>query len=530
MTISIVQTVANYASGNSGITVSITCTAGNTLHVYGAWNTLPLNPTFSLTDDQNTAVPYCPLGSIDDGTQKLVHWYHENVAGGATTISLDLVEISDLIGIYVEEIHSDSPMGLVGRSANFQSSPGTGTDAVTSGAATLLNGSLLTCAVSFNTFLSTPPDAGTGFTSDATNPTWLGGPARQESFVGNAGASAAATFTATAGPRPHLTVMAVFGEVAASATGGYISSDDTHIIHTFVASDTFTPSLSLTVDSLVVAGGGAGGSDPARGEGGGGGGAGGVLYTTESAVTPQGYTITIGSGGASTTTTGGTGNNGGDSSISVLAITATGGGGGANTKVSAGNNGANGGSGGGGATFGALDATGGTGIAGQGYAGGNCDSQGETIFVGGGGGGGAGAVGGTAPSMDTSGDGGTGVSNSISGFATYYGGGGGGSSDGTSGAGGAGGGGYGGSSGYFAEANTGGGGGASGGDGVTTAGDGGSGIIIIRYLAAAVIGSAVDVTGTWNGMIDGDICFSGTWNQVVELDVCVGGVWNKQVP
>jgi hypothetical protein len=112
------------------------------------------------------------------------------------------------------------------------------------------------------------------------------------------------------------------------ATGGIVSSDGTYNYHMFPFSGTFTPTVALTADYLVIAGGG-GGSD------GGSGGAGGARSTLtwtgggyslgsnlESALslTAQAYTVTIGAGGASQGTSG---NN------SVFGtITSTGGGGG----------------------------------------------------------------------------------------------------------------------------------------------------------------------------------------------------------
>jgi len=134
--------------------------------------------------------------------------------------------------------------------------------------------------------------------------------------------------------------------VGAKATGGVITSDSTYWYHnhTFTSSGTFTPSVALTADYLVVAGGGAGGGSYAYDEyGEGGGGAGGLRSTLtatggggslESALslTAQGYTVTIGAGGT------GDSNRGGDGTNSTFStITATGGGGGGGGAFSANN-------------------------------------------------------------------------------------------------------------------------------------------------------------------------------------------------
>lgn len=42
--------------------------------------------------------------------------------------------------------------------------------------------------------------------------------------------------------------------------------------------------------------------------------------------------------------------------------------------------------------------------------------------------------------------------------------------------------------------------------------------------------SSVDVSGTFNGIVDGNVCVGGSWQQMVEVDVCIGGVWNKLTP
>ena len=260
------------------------------------------------------------------------------------------------------------------------------------------------------------------------------------------------------------------------ATGGTITSVGGYRIHTFTGSDTLTVVTGGNVDYLIVAGGGSGGNRHA-----GGGGGGGVL-TGNTAVTAQGYTITVGAGGSrpflNTDAVGANGAN-----TTALGFTAVGGGGGGcNGQL-----GTSGGSGAGhGERTGAVAAAAGT--AGQGNNGGIAGS----VYGGAGGGGGAGAAGGTGcVPTGVPGNGGAGIQSSISGSAVYYGGGGGGGGyqlSNTS-SGGIGGGGAGGNYQTFAPAtpgtsNTGGGGGGGTTNGTTTngaGGEGGSGIVIIRY-------------------------------------------------
>lgn len=272
--------------------------------------------------------------------------------------------------------------------------------------------------------------------------------------------------------------------------------------HTYLVGDgsNFTvTSGSGNVDWLVVAGGGSGAAGDGVGVGMGGGGAGGVRRSAvegQHAVAVGVYTVTVGAGGVTPhiafPIVQSDGVNGGNSSFDT--ITATGGGGGGSHDAP-GSGGKNGGSGGGACTVSDDPASrsGGTGVAGQGFAGADGVNVSRPNTTVGGGGGGAGGVGATI-----SGNGGVGVLDSISGVGTYYGGGGGGGAPDsgiTGGAGGNGGGGAGSKTGgtlaggTSGTANTGGGGGAGGGcqTPILQAGDGGSGIVIIRYTVLSGI-------------------------------------------
>ena len=275
------------------------------------------------------------------------------------------------------------------------------------------------------------------------------------------------------------------------ATGGdVITTDGTYWYHAFKYSGTFTPLKALTADCLVVAGGG-GTSTQA----GGGGGAGGLVYQTGRTVASA-ATVTVGAGGIGD----GYGSNGVSGGNSVFdTITAVGGAGGPYTAA-----GLSGGSGsgasynagaGGSATQG--NSGGGTGYGNAGAGGTISGNQGA------GGGGGAGAAG-SAGTSSVGGNGGVGLTNStintlnafgaatstgqLSGGNYYYAGGGGGGvvSGSTAGTGGLGGGGTGGQYTNVVRATNGtantGGGGGGGGANTTGWANGGSGIVLIRYV------------------------------------------------
>jgi DNA-directed RNA polymerase specialized sigma24 family protein len=231
------------------------------------------------------------------------------------------------------------------------------------------------------------------------------------------------------------------------------------------------------VEVLVVGGGGSGGSQlgVSTATGAGGGGAGGLIYNSSYSVTPgESIDIVVGEGGTAYTSGSDLqGDNGDDSSFGTL-VAVGGGGGGSRYKA-----GLSGGSGGGGG----YSSVGGSGVTGQGYAGGT-----GTNDYGGSGGGGASEVG--VSGVDNNGQsGGDGLDyGNIFGITVgdngwFAGGGGGGGRDSYSGgSGGLGGGGSGGvnSNGNAATEGTGGGGGGSG-DNPWAGGDGGSGIVIVKY-------------------------------------------------
>ena len=280
---------------------------------------------------------------------------------------------------------------------------------------------------------------------------------------------------------------AVAGVVAAGGTVYDVDVEGTtYRVHVFTdtGNSTFNVSKGGQIEYLIVAGGGSGGSgegNPA-GDGPGGGGAGGLLtgFTT---VTPQTYTITVGSG-ASTRVTGTSQNGLSGADSSAFSLTAIGGGRGAREE---GPGGAGGSGGGGGGSCISGRKAGGAGTAGQGNAGGTGGDSGCSRRAGAGGGG-AGIAGGDDRGS-LGGNGGNGLLIGITGLNVYYAGGGGGgnaqSNGGTPGTGGYGGGGAGGISpsgpGTDATPNTGGGGGATGSGTSTINGLGGSGIVVVRY-------------------------------------------------
>jgi hypothetical protein len=262
--------------------------------------------------------------------------------------------------------------------------------------------------------------------------------------------------------------------VYSGATNGWIPVDDGAVA--------FETPQSYSIDFLVVAGGGGGGADI-----GGGGGAGGYRTSTQTVLSGNTITVTVGDGGAGSPSGGVKGTSGSNSSISatgLTTITSAGGGGGGSIGDGTGSSG---GSGGGSA----RDGTGG----GSGNTPSTSPSQGNNggsglnsaPSYGAGGGGGSGAVGANGTSS-AGGNGGAGTASSITGSSvTRAGGGGGGSEGGTAGTG-SNGGGDGTNSNATASSatiNTGSGGGGGGfGPGAGAGGVGGKGVVILAFPLA----------------------------------------------
>jgi hypothetical protein len=261
-------------------------------------------------------------------------------------------------------------------------------------------------------------------------------------------------------------------DISPKATGGSISLVGGYYVHTFTTSGTFRALENLSnVEYLVIAGGG--GTNVTGGGGGAGGyrcsvvgessGGGGSAESRLSLTAATNYVVTVGAGGSG----GSTGTNGSNSVFST--ITSTGGGAG---QI----NGSVGGSGGGSYEQNA----GAAGTANQGYAG---SRQHPSFIGGGGGGGGAGQAGQQATLNLRGGIGGNGVASSINGTSTTRAAGGGGGGDAGGAAGGTGGGGTGGTYGLAGTAGTVNSGSGAGGGYSFAGNNGGSGIVIVRYLA-----------------------------------------------
>jgi hypothetical protein len=287
------------------------------------------------------------------------------------------------------------------------------------------------------------------------------------------------------------------GYTKISASGGTESTTNApgYKTHTFTsATGTFTVTAPGIVEYLIVAGGGSGGAGRNDNKTPGAGGGGGGVLSGKCLVATGSHAVVVGDGGASVSWgSGKAGINGQNSSFNGK-VAIGGGGGRVNTGWTTSSNGGSGGGcgGGGGSLDGGVfnkNKDPGRGITGaipQGNDGGrpHPDSTNAENNNAAGGGGGAGSKGYNAYSV-VGGNGGDGVTSTISGSSVTYAGGGGGSGP-SWGYGGTGGGGNGINTNGNASSGTGGlggGGGGHRGGGAGNSGAGGSGVVIIRYLS-----------------------------------------------
>jgi hypothetical protein len=152
----------------------------------------------------------------DDATssRKVLQFTIDNVSAGSHTVTATMTGSFSAPGsLVVREIGQTSGYNATAN-GSVQASPGTGTDAVASGAATNSVPNALVSSLSFDTNAGGfAPAAGTGFTSGQTAAVAsLGGHFRTESKRITGTGSNTATYTAVGGTDTCLTCMAVFGE------------------------------------------------------------------------------------------------------------------------------------------------------------------------------------------------------------------------------------------------------------------------------------------------------------------------------
>lgn len=217
----IVQTVKaeGAASATTIVAPTITVTAGNYLRASITYtNNLGLGD--SIADDVNGAWGAALGYAFDSGNNVRRGVYvFGPCAGGATTVTCTLTNSNPGRAIVLSEISGttglDTGATNGGHAENFQATPGTGADGVTSGSALTATGTGLAIADSADTGAGVAaPAAGTGYSSvDTFGATTF--PGRIESKTYTGAASVQALFTA-GNNVGHCTLLTLFKDVVTS--------------------------------------------------------------------------------------------------------------------------------------------------------------------------------------------------------------------------------------------------------------------------------------------------------------------------
>lgn len=216
------QNANDNAASATTITVTLTPTAGNLLVFCITGDALD-TVSIALSDNLGSHNTFVQIGTdlvTAPGSDQRCAWYYaENCKGGATTFTATFSAGTRFRAIYVGEYSGIATTSSFLNGARAENaSPGTGTDAVTSGNANATSQPALVWGFALDIFTGATPSAGTGFTARtgvwSTN-TCLGRPEdKRVTATGNV----AATFTTTVGTDSHGVGVGIFAEAASAVS------------------------------------------------------------------------------------------------------------------------------------------------------------------------------------------------------------------------------------------------------------------------------------------------------------------------
>ena len=224
MAAAFVQSKSN--SGDAGgttiaVTTTSNVTGGNLLVVGINWSTGNIEDISSLADGLGNT--YNPIANnhVRDATagQWTSVYYAKNITGGACTITATFAASRSFRRIVVHEVSGlDTTAPLDQSTGQNQVSPGTGTDAVTSGSVTTTTNGQYIFATSMDDSGSNNYNAGTGFTGRELSIGASAPMASEDQVQGSAGAIAG-TFTVSGnGTHRHINTVATFKAAGVAAT------------------------------------------------------------------------------------------------------------------------------------------------------------------------------------------------------------------------------------------------------------------------------------------------------------------------
>lgn len=193
---------------------SLTATAGNLLIVATTGPSTTLNTT--TLSDGGAGNTYHLISSLNDaGNNRCINYFYAlNASGGATVITTTTTG-GWQDGIYVAEYSGATT--FVGGNQTLNASPGTVTDAVTSGVVNVTSAPALVVGFCHNTAGAALASAGTGFTARTTVWGTQGNHGFPEDMTENSTGNIAATWTAASGANTELAVIAVFNTPASAS-------------------------------------------------------------------------------------------------------------------------------------------------------------------------------------------------------------------------------------------------------------------------------------------------------------------------
>lgn len=220
MTASVLQERESSSSAggaNIALAFASNVTAGSAIHVFGTVDAGANFAATPVTDTLGNSYGSILDNVVDTGVnQRVGQAVAQNSGGGANTVTVAFSVSTTFRGIWIREIGGVTTTPLDGHNGQFQATPGTGTDGLSSGTATDANQPVLMSALSCGTSGATAPTAGTGFSSTTTGWAAIGG-TRTEHQRFTSTATRAATLTAAANSG-HCTLMAMFDESGGGAT------------------------------------------------------------------------------------------------------------------------------------------------------------------------------------------------------------------------------------------------------------------------------------------------------------------------
>lgn len=242
------------------VAATLTVSAGSALVVFVTHDTFNLpSGTTSIADNVNGSYP-THLQNVNDAVnaQRYILSAFLNSGAGSVTVTATFSGNTAFKAIQVVEVTGAKTTGSPDISAGqLQATPGTGTDAVTTGNGTSTAQPALIVGASGNFAGNAAPAVGTGFTNGGTGTLW-GGSAlvRVESKRVTATGAQAATFTtAIGGANGHISLMVVLDELSSAITGTG-SAATSSFAATSSGNETFTGTGSAAESPFAASGSG----------------------------------------------------------------------------------------------------------------------------------------------------------------------------------------------------------------------------------------------------------------------------------